>query len=363
MTGPSDAAAEVDDVDVAVEAAAHHRVAPAVWRRLRSAGLSDSDLASALGVLRHQQMLRHMRTLIELRSLGEVLDDAGIPWVVAKGPVAAEHLWPSADMREYHDVDVFVDRREFARALTLLTAAGYTLADRNWPAIVADTRAELALTAPHGTPVDLHWHIAVPARLRRAFALDMSGAIERRQIVAFGNGLTVPTFDPVDTVLHLAFHAAQAGGDRLMWAGDLHYALQRPGLDLDELVARAQRAGITVPIALMLDRAVCTLATPIALPHDISREGAGLWARVVERAARSRPFPILPGDPHAGGNLYAGARRGVAASVAATVRLALAARSRERALDANGPEGRVLELDVPDEFARAGYFREVQTGR
>lgn len=360
--GPLPEGAMASSVAEVMTAAIEHRVAPAVWRRVRSSPDPDESWMAALGRRRQEQLLRHMRTALDLRRVAEVFDDVGIAWVVAKGPVAADHIWPKPDMREYHDVDLFVPRSSFSRALRSLEDADFTVVDRNWPEIARTVRAEIALEGPYGTPVDLHWDMAVPAALRSAFPTDMDGMLERSRAVTVGAGMSVPTFDPTDTVLHLAFHAAQAGATRLMWAGDLHYAMANVGFDGDELARRARAARAELPVALVLDRVRSTLGMPVALPHALERRLSGPWGAFVAANQRKRPFPALPGDRHAGSSIYSGARDSLPATVMATLDLAVSARLRERRIEREGPEGRVLQRDVPDADARRAYFDAVSAG-
>src|SRR5207342_3091634 len=105
----------------------------------------------------------------------------------------------------------------FADALQALDEVEFQLVDRNWPLLRSTMRAEVAMAGKYGTPVDLHWHIAVPKNLRLSFDIDIDGMLKRSTLGMLGNGLEVPVLDPVDTVFHLAFHAAQSGGGRLVW--------------------------------------------------------------------------------------------------------------------------------------------------
>ena len=357
--GPLPPHLEMVSLDDLMVAASDHRVGPAVWRRLRDSPGADPVWVSALGRRRQEQLLRHMRTALELKTIAAVFEDAGIGWVVAKGPVAADIIWPKPDMREYHDLDLFVGRRDFVRALEGLQDAGFTVVDRNWPEIARTVRAEIALLGPYGTPVDLHWDMAVPVSLRSAFTTDIPGMLTRARGVTLGSGLTVPTFDETDTVLHLAFHAAQAGATKLMWVGDLRYALAARAFDGDQLARRSARARAELPVALVLQRVREVLGIPVDMPDALERRSRGVWGSLASASQRRRPFPFLPGDRHAGGNIYSGARDSLRETVMATADLALTARRRERRIRREGPEGRILHRDVPDADAKRAYFEAV----
>ena len=355
-TGPLPPLVAANPLDLALEAAGEHRIAPAVYRRLRGLTETPDGWLCAFAAVRHLQLMRHLRTTAEIAGISRVMAAARIDWLVAKGPVAADVIWPSPDMREYHDLDIFVAGASFENALTAILDAGGRLVDRNWPELEGTGRAEIALVGPLGTPIDLHWHIAVPQRLRAVFSLDMPAMFGRARDVRLSSGLRVRTFDQVDTALHLAFHAAQAGAARLMWSGDLFYASRAAGFDPAELAARAQAAGVTRPIALMLDRVGRSLGLDFPLPQQFAGPADDAWARFVRGGGSVRHFPALPGDLHTGGNLYSGTRRSIPASITATIAASLQTRRLERRINRRGPVARSLHRDVPDESARARFF-------
>ena len=63
------------------------------------------------------------------------------------------------------------------------------------------------------TKIDLHGHVVCARHQRRAYAINPSAMLEGSRMVKV-SGHDVPTFDPVDTLLHLGLHAARAGADR-----------------------------------------------------------------------------------------------------------------------------------------------------
>jgi hypothetical protein len=102
-------------------------------------------------------------------------------------------------------------------------------------------------------------------------------------------GRSVPTLDPVDTLLHVALHAALSGGDRLIWLKDIERALvveQPPWDDVIER-ARAWKAGRSV--AITLDRARRSLGAPV--PEEVldALFASRLWRRLSDRIDRRSP--------------------------------------------------------------------------
>ncbi len=354
------------DLKQVLEAGALHRVTPALARALAPTTAAPERWIAALGAARQTQTLRHLRAVEDLKVTGAALDDAGIPWVVAKGPVLASVVWPSPDMREYYDLDLFVGAEHFARAIEVVEGSGGEQLDRNWPELRRTMRAEIAMRARHGTHLDLHWHVAVPERLRRSFPVDVPGMLRRARRVQIAPGVTVPTFDAVDTVHHVAFHAAQDGANRLMWLADVRYAADDPGFDWDELAARAATARTTTPVALVLDRAARTVGLDLPAGSAFDRARHGAWGALARRRDREHPFPGLPGDQRLGGNVYGAARPGLAESAVCFAAYSLRARRTGRRHRRSGvPDGAVerpLQRDVADPAARSAYFDRLRAG-
>lgn len=356
-TDPLDADVAREPIEAVLEAARAHRIGPAVARRIRNAPGRPGDWSLPLAAQRHLQLMRHMQAGADLRCAYEALTNAGVTCVVGKGPVAADLIWPAPDMREYYDVDLFVDRRDFGRALAALIEAGCVLVDRNWPEILRSRRAEVSLCGPAGTHLDLHWDIAVVPKLRRAFRVDLPAMLARSQDAVLGTGARVRVFDPVDTVFHLTFHAAQAGADRLMWIGDIHYAAAHPDFSWRTFAERCRSARFGVPAALVLARVDRSLGFARRPPETLLDGGVwGRWARARDAAGA---FPGLPGDPRIGGRLYASARPSAIASAREAVVSAYRTRMIERRVATNGPEERVLYRDVPDAPSRVAYLGAV----
>ena len=264
-----------------------HRVEGCVHETLKGRAGVDPAVVAALADARTGAARQHLRTVRTVRGLAAVLGDAGIGWLVMKGPVLAGRLYGDVGLRSSIDLDLLVARQDFARAVRALEAAGYVHLFRNWP-FVWDARAgELPLGAGDVT-LDAHWHLLFGEYDRRHFDLDPAAFMERARVVEVG-GVPVPTFDEVDTLLHLALHGAHSGADRLVWLKDIERSLSVERPDLDELVARARRSRCHLPVGLALRRAQRTMAAPV--PDGLVEALAGRVVRDVDRVLTAA-FPV-----------------------------------------------------------------------
>ena len=342
--------------------ACYHGIESAVYLSTRELPAADPECTAALSQARNAALARHLRSLADLRIVAEVLDGAGIPWLVVKGPVLAERLYTRPDLRSYLDVDVVVSPSRFAHAVEAFEARGIGVIEQNWEFLARRKLGELNLTLPMGTVVDLHWHLVNRPGVRRSLSIDTEGIFERSRCVALG-GIDVRTTDPVDTVVHLAIHAALSGADRLSWLKDVERATAAaPDWDVVVERARANRAARLVAITLDRARRVVGAAVP---PEVIEALEPSATARVGLSVADRIAPPSLATDHRSLSSLWVAFRRDTARATAgvlvdrALLRLYL---RRMRRCWAIGPEhvgSRPTLLPEGNADDRSRYFAAV----
>ncbi len=334
-----------------------HRVRPALLRRLRTAPNPRPEWVTPLQASRHGQLIRQMQSAHELRRIGPAFADREIRWAAAKGPILANTVWPHADMREFTDLDLFVHPQDFGAALTVLEGLGCTYVDRNWPEILRQGRAELAITGSSGFAIDLHWDVVGAPSARRWFKADLPAMLTRARLVQVAPDLFVPTFDAADTVQHLAHHAAHSGANRLVWLADVLHSSANTELDWLAVARRAERAGMSITVGIVLARTERTFGVQFPLPHTLRRAAEkSLPGRVAARRDQVRPFPHLPDDPAQSGIEYSSARRGNLSSLAAAISQWWGVRRTEWRVNRHGPDRNPLDKRVDDDQARRAYL-------
>ncbi len=255
-----------DELAQLAQHAAWHRVVPFLAAAVRTSGVAVSDEAVASLARTHAtRTAAHLRVLADLDAVVASLSEGAVPFLIVKGPVLSEYLYPSPDLRTYEDLDLLIPPGSFERAVDALRASGSVLLDRNWALTRADTRGQLHLQLPMGTLADVHWHLLNRENVRDGFSITTDELFERSREVVVGDR-SVPTLDPVDTLLHVALHAALSGGDRLIWLKDIERALAVDQPDWDEVIRRARAWKAGRSIAVTLNRARRSLGAPV--PDD-----------------------------------------------------------------------------------------------
>lgn len=275
-------------------AAGFHGVAGYVHHALAAAGAPD---AARLVAPAYRGALRaHLQGLAMLERVAAVLDPAGIPWLVVKGPVLAAVAHAREDLRGYSDLDVLVPPSAFPDALPALERLGGEARVRSWAFHHRHGAGEVPIVFEDGTVVDLHWHLCNTPELRRTFLIDTGSLFARARTIPIG-ATDVRTLDPVDGLLHLGLHTCTSGANRLIWLKDIEGWLAQQAPDTDGIVQRAHRWRVALPLAVMLAKVNHVLGTKIDpdLIHRLAPQPGWrtlfrwLWSMVPPAAARQGP--------------------------------------------------------------------------
>lgn len=271
------------------EAAERHGVEGQVLRYAAWHGVEVTGLRARV----HSALARHQRALVELQEAQEALAGAGVDVLVVKGPALACGAYPSPELRSYVDLDLLVAPTQLGAAVRALESHGFALLDANWPLIRSRRLRELRLCGPLGGALDLHWSLSSPAG---------STPPPFPQLLATGRSVTTDEVDLLTlswahSVVHVATHAADSGGHRLVWLADLWALLAALDRDLvGHLVSTANAWGALPALHLMLARAERVLDTQ--LPHGLAPAArpAGQWPRVAALAEALSPFERAHGE-------------------------------------------------------------------
>lgn len=181
--------------------------------------------------------------LLELARVREVLEDAGVRYLVVKGPALAVQTTGDVGARGYGDVDVLVDPGSVGTVVDLLdrhdwrsTVALPGQASWAWRRLL-HTGNELTFYGASSS-VDLHWRLDPTLDALPPFAVLW----ERREQVEVG-GLVVSTLMRADMLAHLCFNAARDNWRWVRSLADIHRGARLEGvwtdLDLSSMVVGA----------------------------------------------------------------------------------------------------------------------------
>lgn len=238
--------------------------------------------------VRQMQAAHHLRCLADLRVVRTALGEAGLDWLVFKGPVLSEIVYQRPGTRSYGDLDVLVRPVDVDVALHALRRHRAVPLSAGWATKQADGLGEMVLSLPYGTQLDLHWHVLNNTEVRRGFSVDSGELLGAARTVQLDE-LSVRTLSVVDTALHVALHACKSGGDQLRWLLDMHQSILRLDVPTSELLDRARLFGLELVLRSILNRVTRFVdgQLPVRLPRPAPSQR--LWLAADALATTYRP--------------------------------------------------------------------------
>jgi hypothetical protein len=322
------------DHDRLSAAADHHGVA--AWVHAMACAAKADALAARLEPALFRAQLSRTQTAADLSVAATALDHASIPWLVFKGPVLDEVIHQPPYYRAYSDLDLLVPAPRLGDALEALEATGAVVLDENWAMFRQALPGEVHLRLPYGSVADLHWHFLGTVADRTRFRFDMAGILARRRSLPVA-GIEVATMDAVDTLVHVAFHAASHGGNRLLWLKDIEQCVLHEPPAWDVVTARSDQWGVSLSAATMLARTrqVLGLAVPDRVLRSLGYRPP--WSTLTGAIDRLTPTERTRGGRSLSGMTAAAAGKDQWESLAPIVRRTARAVAHPRNMPPPGP--------------------------
>jgi hypothetical protein len=248
-----------------------------------------------LGMLQGVRLQSAVQTLLILDQLEDVLatlDGIGIDGVVLKGAALALSVYDHLAQRPFHDLDVFVDPRRHAEAISALRGQGWILRRGDF------TGNQAVMLDRAGVSLDLHRkHSRELVVTGSPFsAWDNIETVTARRPLR--SGRTIRILAPADALLHTIVHGTQYQGSvPLRWVVDAHRLVVSGDLDWERVTRLAElfQVGAVVHDSLVFLRDT----TGTSLPDDVLLR---LSALRVPRLSRRR-MAAFRDSPNTNGRL------------------------------------------------------------
>jgi hypothetical protein len=192
-----------------------------------------------------------------------------------KGPVLAASAYGSVALREFHDLDIVVRKRDLEAAAGLLRTAGYEEVDTSMD---GDQYSRVFIR--DASIVDLHWAFA---GIRFFFRVDPDRLWERRQRTELG-GTRINSLCVEDTLLLLCLHGAKHCWSRLAWICDVSELIgSEARIEWETLISRARRYGAErmLYVGLFLAADILDARLPAEIRSEVSQPPVAALARMV----------------------------------------------------------------------------------
>jgi hypothetical protein len=286
---------EPRDLTGLAQAAWHHGIPGYVRNAVQGLDVVPAMESERLDELRLKAVRRHLRTVADLLFISAVMETAGLPWAVIKGPALSEPLHGSPDLRWSNDLDVLVPPAHFGAAVVALEDAGCDVPRQEWEHLRRTLRGEIDVWLPSGSHLDLHWHLVIDRAVRERFTVNIEELFERRTELCVGPA-SVPTLGWPDMAVYVALHAVLSGTDRLVTLKDVQLLTGRPTPTLEELEFHARQWQADLAVRTVLRRTQRSIGLAPGVVLDAAPRGERAWDRVCRAA-----WQVSPAERHDGG--------------------------------------------------------------
>ena len=263
------------DPALGVERILYHGIAGLIVEQARAAAHWPAALIEPVRAQAIAQAMWEIRHKARLAELLAAFAGAGMTALLLKGSALAYDLYAAPAARARGDSDVLVAADVLAGARCILGQLGFARDPE--PAVADDLALQEAWSAPDGTNwhhIDLHWQLLNAPALAEVLPFDQCA----------DGGMALPRLGPgalamghVATLLHTCIHRAMHitapyfvdgrtyyGGDRLIWANDIHLlAASLSDAEWDIFAAAAVEQGVAEVALNGLDMASTALGTQV----------------------------------------------------------------------------------------------------
>ncbi|MCC6975524.1 MAG: nucleotidyltransferase family protein [Anaerolineae bacterium] len=218
-----------------------HRLIPLLYWYLKNKFLEGVPVQplSAMRIEFRDNTLRNLSMLHEIKSVTQILAQAGIPAVPFKGVVLALQAYHHTALRVCRDIDLIVPHQDIHQAKDLLLKSGYQFhseyvgADRS-ALYQQGSNAFPLVNSANGLILELHW------RLMPEVSIDSDYFWEKAAPQEY-SGAKVLQFSPEDLILLLLIHGSKHLWSELIWAVDVDQMLRHTkDIQWDHLLKLAQ---------------------------------------------------------------------------------------------------------------------------
>ncbi|WP_158535235.1 nucleotidyltransferase domain-containing protein [Acaryochloris thomasi] len=257
------------DWDYLIETAGNHGVLPLLYQSL-SAVAPDVVPQQMLKQLRQfvqQIALKNTLFTRELLSILQLLETHGIRALPFKGPVLAVSAYGNLALRNFCDLDIWVEPHRVLDAIAILTTEAGYCSGRQWHFLDPAQEASFMNSwREYGlrkgiVPIDLHRNLTVEDFLSSALTFDLLW--ERREMITIA-GQSVPSFSQADLLIYLCLHGSKECWRGLKWICDVAEWVQNsPQANWTEILMRSQVLRCERRLLLGLSLAHTFLGTPL----------------------------------------------------------------------------------------------------
>ncbi len=252
-----------------LQIASRHRLMPLLYYNLNSVCAEDvpDDILKELKDYFNANVRRNLLLTGELIKILKLLKNEGIEAIPYKGPVLASLAYGSLSLREFGDIDIFINESDAVNAKNILLSDEYELYNSLdiYDSFYMKLEPEFQLINKNNNAmVEIKWKFqgnffSLPKNLNL-----LSDGLEKFEI----NGFEVETFSVINHILILCIHNAKHNWNNLSWICDVSELLKnQKNINWQELLKKSDK--LSIKRILLINLLLAKDLFQLELPDEI----------------------------------------------------------------------------------------------
>ncbi|MDY9922940.1 nucleotidyltransferase family protein [Methanobacterium sp.] len=243
------------DWEYLIQIATRHKLRPLLYSNLKEFSGVSEVFKRNIGHFYRENAQKNLFFLGELFKILDLLESGGIVAIPFKGPILSILIYKNIALREFNDLDIFVDQENVIKSREVLISNGYEqdlFLDKLKEKKYVESQHEYQfINQKNNYLLELHWKFS---ELFFFFPNDELDVIDLHKLNStYINGRNIKFFSSEDLFLILCLHNAGHRWARLSWICDIGVFLhENKKLEWDKIFNNATRMGISRIILINL---------------------------------------------------------------------------------------------------------------
>lgn len=228
------------DWDYLLERSSEHKLKPLLYNTLKYSFLSfvPGYVIENLKNFFQENVYKNLLLVGELLKVLKLLNSHNITAIPFKGPVLAVQAYDDLTLREFNDLDIFIQKDDFSKVRKLLVSIGYNsefqLSNPKETKYVMSQREYRFFDKNLGLTLDVQWEVSA-----LFFSLPKTIMLGEELVSIEINNFEIPVFSTEDLLLILCLHNAGHRWTRLAWLYDILQLINNNSVDWTMVVRKA----------------------------------------------------------------------------------------------------------------------------
>ncbi|WP_048187993.1 nucleotidyltransferase domain-containing protein [Methanobacterium paludis] len=261
--------------DYLIQRASQHRLTQLLYWNLKDFNVPETIL-DRLKENFEGNGRRNLLMLGELLKVLKLFGSGGITAVPYKGPVLALYAYQNLSLRQFDDLDIFVNRKDVLKVKEILVSQGYKpqfevegFMQRRF---LKSQREYKFVNPKTNVHIEIHWQfpgVSFSFSSETKFLEDP----ESRTMIKVNNK-EISSLSTENMFLILCIHASGHLWERLSWICDISKLIQSHEMDWEHVFEKADELGIkrVLKVSLLLAVGLFALKLPDAVLEDIKSD-------------------------------------------------------------------------------------------